>query len=76
MERPIVHPFYSHTTETWQYVVANITIRHCVILGPVSDCLSNKAKLTTGAADALLFLVRQCGHTVDLILETHAAQND
>lgn len=75
MENPLVHPIYSDTTNTWQYVVASSTTKRCLVLDPVRDCLADKSQLTTAAADALLFLIRQCGYTVDFILETHASQS-
>lgn len=74
MDDVLVHPVYSHTTDTWQYVVASSSTRHCIVLDPVRDRLQDKARVETEAADALVFLTRQYGYIADLILETHSSR--
>lgn len=70
---PTIHNIYSQSTSTWQYVVADRTTGHCIILDPVRDHCANRATISTSAADAIVDVVRAHSYTVDYILETHAA---
>jgi glyoxylase-like metal-dependent hydrolase (beta-lactamase superfamily II) len=69
---PIVHSIYSKTTSTWQYVVADRTTKHCIVLDPVRDHCPHEAGIKTEAADAIIDLVKAQGYIVDYILETNA----
>jgi glyoxylase-like metal-dependent hydrolase (beta-lactamase superfamily II) len=70
---PIIHNIYSESTQTWQYVVADPTTGHCIVLDPVRDRCSDEAAMSTKAADAIVDLVEQHSYVVDYILETHAS---
>jgi glyoxylase-like metal-dependent hydrolase (beta-lactamase superfamily II) len=70
---PTIHNIYSKSTETWQYVVADPTTGHCIVLDPVRDRCSDEAAMSTKAADAIVDLVEQHSYVVDYILETHAS---
>lgn len=70
---PVVHNIYSESTQTWQYVVADPTTGHCIILDPVRDRCADQAAMATKAADAIISLVEQHKYIVDYILETHAS---
>ena len=70
---PIIHKIYSESTQTWQYVVADPTTRHCIVLDPVRDRCADQAVMSTKAADAIVDLVEQHSYVVDYILETHAS---
>lgn len=69
---PIIHNIYSQSTSTWQYVVADRTTGHCMILDPVRDHCADRATISTTAADAIVDVIRAHSYTVDYILETHA----
>ena len=70
---PVIHNIYSHSTNTWHYVVADRTTGHCIVLDPVRDHCADRATISTTAADAIVDIVRTHSYTVDYILETHAA---
>lgn len=70
---PVIHNIYSESTGTWQYVVADPTTSHCIVLDPVRDRCADQAAMSTKAADAIVSLVEQNNYTVDYILETHAS---
>lgn len=69
---PIIHNIYSQSTGTWQYVIADRTTKHCIVLDPVRDHCVDRATVLTTAADAIVDVVRTHGYTVDYILESHA----
>lgn len=69
---PLIHHIYSQTTATWQYVVADPSTSHCVVLDPVRDRCPEQASVSTSAADAVLDLIKHYGYIVGYILETHA----
>jgi hypothetical protein len=69
----VVHNIYSESTKTWQYIVADPTTRHCIVLDPVRDRCADKAAMSTKAADAIISLVKQHSYVVDYILETHVS---
>ena len=71
---PKVHCLYVPTSATWQYIVADPSTKHAVIIDPVLDHPHdpNKPEMSTSAADAVLDLVRDHGYVVDRVLETHA----
>ncbi|KAK8192470.1 hypothetical protein M8818_007638 [Zalaria obscura] len=70
---PVVYHVYAQSTGTWQYVLADHTTSHCIVLDPVRDRSSaDEAGVSTSAADAIITLVKECGYLVDYILETHA----
>lgn len=71
-QSPVVHNIYSHSTGTWQYVVADRTTGHCIVLDPVRDRCADQATMSTDAADAIIELVRAHSYIVDYILETNA----
>ncbi|GAB7358607.1 hypothetical protein MBLNU230_g3838t1 [Neophaeotheca triangularis] len=68
---PIIHNIYSPSTQTWQYVVADRTTGHCIVLDPVRDRCVDQAAMATKAADAIVSLVKQHSYVVDYILETN-----
>jgi len=70
---PVVHNIYSESTKTWQYVVADPTTSHCIVIDPVRDRCADQAAMATKAADAIVSLVEQHSYVVDYILETHAS---
>lgn len=70
---PIIHSIYSQSTSTWQYIVADRTTGHCIILDPGRDRCVDPATISTTAADAIIDVVRAHNYTVAYILETHAA---
>lgn len=69
---PTVHPIYSQTTETWQYVVADPATLLCVVIDSVRDRRPDQAAISTSAADALLALIKKHNYTASYILETSA----
>ncbi|KAI6856995.1 hypothetical protein KC343_g12167 [Hortaea werneckii] len=69
--RPTVHPIYSETTGTWQYVVADPTTSLCVVIDSVRDRRPDQAAISTSAADALLALIKKHNYTTSYILETN-----
>jgi hypothetical protein len=69
---PVIHKIYSESTDTWQYVVADPTTGHCIVLDPVRDHYTDQAKIVTTAADAIVILVERHDYVVDYILETRA----
>lgn len=70
---PAIHPIYSQSTGTWQYIIADPATNHCIIIDPVRDRCADKDVMSTTAADALITLVQERSFTIDYILETHAA---
>lgn len=68
---PVVHDVYSSSTDTWQYVIADATTLHCIVLDPVRDGCADPAAMSTGAADAIIAVIKDRGYIVDYILETH-----
>lgn len=70
---PAIHPIYCQSTGTWQYIIADPTTNHCIIIDPVRDRCADKAAMSTTAADAIITLVQERSYIVDYILETHAA---
>ncbi|GAB1731086.1 hypothetical protein NU195Hw_g7159t1 [Hortaea werneckii] len=68
---PTVHPIYSETTRTWQYVVADPTTSLCVVIDSVRDNRPDQAAISTSAADALLALIKKHNYTTAYILETN-----
>jgi hypothetical protein len=72
---PVVHNIYSDSTETWQYIIADPTTGHCIVLDPVRDRCADHAAMATKAADAIVNLVEQKNYVVDYILETHAFES-
>lgn len=71
MASPTIHPLFEPKTSTWQYVVADATSKHAVIIDPVLDFDPNKSRFSTESADAILALVREKEYLVNKILETH-----
>lgn len=69
---PTIHDVFEDVTGTWQYVVADPSTLHAVIIDPVLDYSPSDHAITTPSADKLLSLVRRHGYKVDMILETHA----
>ncbi|KAI7235372.1 hypothetical protein KC330_g4309 [Hortaea werneckii] len=69
---PTVHPIYSETTDTWQYVVADPTTLLCVVIDSVRDRRPDQAAISMSAADALLALIKKYNYTTSYILETNA----
>lgn len=69
---PTVHTVFEPKTGTWQYVVADPTTKHAVIIDSVLDFDPATNTVTTTTADGLLALVREQGLHVERILETHA----
>lgn len=70
-----IHHIYSQSTQTWQYIVADPTTKHCIVLDPVRDRCADAATMSTTAADAIISLVNENGYVVDYILETHATSS-
>lgn len=68
-----IHPIHSQSTGTWQYIIADPTTKHCIIIDPVRDRCADKAAVSTAAADAIIALVQEKSYVVDYILETHGA---
>lgn len=72
---PIVHEIYAKSTDTWQYIVADPTTLHCIVLDPVRDRCADPAVMSTSAADAIIAVIRERSYIVDYILETYAASS-
>lgn len=73
---PVVHEIYAASTDTWQYIVADATTLHCIVLDPVRDRCADPAAMSTSAADAIIAVIKERGYVVDYILETHAISPD
>lgn len=70
---PTIHNIYAQSTDTWQYIIADPTSSHCIVLDPVRDRVADQAVLSTNAADAIIAVVNEHNYEVDYILETHAS---
>lgn len=70
--QPIIHTHFERVTGTWQYIVADPSSNHAVVIDPVLDFDPTKNAILTTSADLLLSSVAENGYTVDRILETHA----
>lgn len=69
--KPIVDGFYEPRTNSIQYVVACPETGACAIIDPVLDFDEKSGSVAARSADALLAHVRQRGHRVEWILDTH-----
>lgn len=73
---PLVHDLYEQSTQTWQYIVADPTTLHCMVIDPVREHGSSNQQVCTKAADAILAFVRMKHYLVDLVLETYSSPRD
>lgn len=71
-QEAVIHNIHEAKTGSWQYIVADPSTSHAIIIDPVLDYDAATAKITTQAADSLLSIVEDKGYTVQMILETHA----
>ncbi|KAF2683064.1 Metallo-hydrolase/oxidoreductase [Lentithecium fluviatile CBS 122367] len=69
---PTITSVFEPVTGTFQYIVADPTIKTACIIDPVLDYDPVTQALTTASADRLLDLTKKNGYRVDWILETHA----
>jgi glyoxylase-like metal-dependent hydrolase (beta-lactamase superfamily II) len=69
---PIIYPVFETSTGSFQYVVTDPSSLATVIIDPVLDFDTCTSSISTKSADALLSLIREHGHKVEYILETHA----
>lgn len=68
---PVVHDIYEPSTDTWQYVVADPSTKHCVVINPTHENDPEGTGVATSAPDVILSLVKRHGYLVDWLLETH-----
>lgn len=68
---PTIHDIFEKNTSTWQYIVADPTSSHAVIIDPVLDYDRSTQTISTDSADNLLSMVKEQGYMIDMILETH-----
>jgi glyoxylase-like metal-dependent hydrolase (beta-lactamase superfamily II) len=71
---PNVHTFYEFGSGTRQFLVADPTSKHAIIVDAVMDG-STGSKISSSAADDILMIARQNGYTIDRVLETQAPGN-
>jgi glyoxylase-like metal-dependent hydrolase (beta-lactamase superfamily II) len=71
-QEAVIHNVRELKTGSWQYIVADPSTSHAIIIDPVLDYDAATAKITTQTAGSLLSIVEQKGYTVQMILETHA----
>lgn len=72
MNEPTIHELFEPVTSTWQYVVADLTTHHAVIIDPVLNYDASKGVITTESADMILNMVAEKSYKIEMILETHA----
>lgn len=68
----VIHDVYEPNTGSWQYIVADTSSSHAIIIDPVLDFEAATAEITTKTADALLAVIDEEKYNVQMILETHA----
>lgn len=71
-QEAVIHNVYEPQTGSWQYVVADPSTLHAIIIDPVLDYDAATTKIATQTADSLLSIVKEKSYTVQMILETHA----
>ncbi|EIN11986.1 Metallo-hydrolase/oxidoreductase [Punctularia strigosozonata HHB-11173 SS5] len=71
-DSPSVHAFFEHATSTWQYIVADPSTSHAVIIDPVLDYDPASGNISTTTAETLLTFIQGNGLKVQRILESHA----
>lgn len=71
-QEAIVHHVREAITGSWQYVVADPSTSHAIIINPVLDYDVASAKISTWTANRLLSTIKEKGYTVQMVLETHA----
>ncbi len=67
-----VQPFFDDKTGTVSYVIVDNATQFAAIVDPVLDFDFKSGRTTTVQADKLRAFVKDCGLTVQWILETHA----
>ncbi|MGD9597143.1 MAG: MBL fold metallo-hydrolase [Steroidobacteraceae bacterium] len=69
---PVITPFHDAATGTFTYLVCDPESRRAAIVDPVRDYDARSGRTATRSADAVLAALRECGGTLEWILETHA----
>jgi glyoxylase-like metal-dependent hydrolase (beta-lactamase superfamily II) len=72
LTKPVIDPFFDEATFTITYLVSDPATARAAIIDPVRDYDPKSGKISTQSADRVLDKARECGLTVDWILETHA----
>lgn len=72
-EDPQLHTIFSPSTQTWQFVLADPSSKHAVIIDPVLDNSTTSKAIITTAADALLAIILKNDYIIDRILETNSS---
>lgn len=68
---PKIHNIYDLATGTWQYLVADPSTLHAIIIDSVLDYDPTTRIISTTTADSLLSLITMHNYTIGKILETH-----
>ncbi|KAH3962507.1 hypothetical protein HBH71_168750 [Parastagonospora nodorum] len=71
LSEPEIHNIYDLATGTWQYIVADPSTLHAIIIDSVLDFDPTTRSISTQTADSLLTLIAVHNYTIDKILETH-----
>ena len=72
---PIVHPILEPVSRTWQYIVADPSTRHAVIIDPISTNTTDTTEESrSDATDQIIQLVKTRGYLIDHIFETQSSQ--
>ncbi|SMR48544.1 unnamed protein product [Zymoseptoria tritici ST99CH_1E4] len=72
-ENPQLHTIFSPSTQTWQFILADPSSKHAVIIDPVLDNSITSKAISTAAADALLAIILKNDYIIDRILETNSS---
>lgn len=68
---PKIHSIYDLATGTWQYLVADPSTLHAIIIDSVLDYDATTRIISIKTAESLLSLIKVQNYTIDKILETH-----
>ena len=69
---PEITPFFHKSTSTYSYLVADGATRRAAVIDPVLDYDAASGRTGTASAQKIVEQVREKGHGLDWILETHA----
>ena len=69
---PEITPFFHKSTSTYSYLVADTAARRAAVIDPVLDYDAASGRTGTASAQKIVEQVREKGHGLDWILETHA----
>lgn len=70
VQPPRIHSIFVPSTQSWQYVVADPSTGHCLVLDAVRDHVQDDAEVCMAAAETIISLTKELQYTVDYICET------